>query len=78
MDLFAEVMSISAYFTETHGERLAAEAGIDADALVVDLDSIKESLGLREDSLSYAELMERRQLIRSRVRGEGRRSRRAS
>ncbi|HEX4904726.1 MAG TPA: AarF/UbiB family protein [Acidimicrobiales bacterium] len=79
MDLFAEVMSISAYFTETHGERLAADAGIDPDSLVVDLDSIKESLGLADDSLSYADLMERRKLIRSRVRGgAGRRGRRAS
>jgi len=78
MDLFGEVMSISAYFTETHGERLAADAGIDAEALVVDLDSIKTSLGLHDDELSYADLMERRQLIRSRVRSGGRRSRRAS
>jgi ubiquinone biosynthesis protein len=68
MDLFAEIMEISAYFTETHGERLAHEAGIDPSDLVVDLDSIKRSLGLPEDDLTYADLQARRDLIRSRFR----------
>jgi ubiquinone biosynthesis protein len=68
MDLFAEVMEISAYFTDTHGERLAREAGIDPSDLVVDLDSIKRSLGLPEDDLSYADLQARRELIRKRLR----------
>ncbi|MDP1818975.1 MAG: AarF/UbiB family protein [Acidimicrobiales bacterium] len=68
MDLFAEIMEISTYFTETHGERLAREAGIDASDLVVDLDSIKRSLGLPEDDLSYADLQARRELIRKRLR----------
>jgi hypothetical protein len=62
-------MTISAYFTETHGERLALDAGIDPSALVVDLDGIKESLGLTDESLSYADLRERRQVIRQRLRG---------
>ena len=68
MDLFAEIMEISAYFTEAHGERLAREAGINASDLVVDLDSIKRSLGLPEGGLSYADLQGRRELIRKRLR----------
>lgn len=69
MDLFGEVMAISAYFTETHGERLAREAGLDPADLVVDLEGVKQALGLPEDGLSYADLQARRQLIRQRVRG---------
>ena len=68
MDLFGQIMEISAYFTQTHGERLAAEAGISADQLVVDLDVLKRSLGLpTEEGLSYKDLQARRELIRKRL-----------
>ena len=33
LDLFAEIASISMYFAETHGERIAEEVGLDPDAL---------------------------------------------
>jgi ubiquinone biosynthesis protein len=70
IDLLSEIIDISAYFTETHGERLAQEAGIDPEALQVDLDGIKESLGLGDmTTLSYRDLQARRELIRSRFRG---------
>ncbi len=71
MDLFAEIMQISAYFTQTHGERLAAEVGLDAGDLVVDIDSIKRSLGMSGQELSYADLQARRELIRRRFDGRG-------
>ena len=69
IDLLTEVIGISAYFTETHGERLAQEAGIDPEALQVDLDGIKASLGLADvEALSYRDLQSRRDLIRRRFR----------
>lgn len=69
IDLLNEVIAISSYFTETHGERLAQEAGIDPAALQVDLDGIKQSLGFGEvDALSYRDLQSRRDLIRRRFR----------
>lgn len=70
IDLFGEIIGISAYFTETHGERLAQEAGIDPTALQVDLERVEQSLGLGDvTELSYRDLQARRELIRSRVRG---------
>ena len=37
LDLFAEIATISMYFAETHGERIAAEVGIDPDVVRVRL-----------------------------------------
>ena len=69
MDLFGEIMEISAYFTQTHGSRLAKAAGISEDDLVVDIEVLKRSLGLPEqEGLSYKDLQARRELIRRRFR----------
>ena len=37
LDLFAEIANISMYFAETHGERIAADVGIDPDVVRVRL-----------------------------------------
>jgi len=70
LDLFAEVAHISEYMAVTHGERIAATIGIDPTAIEMDLTGIKASFGVdpnEVDSLSYRELQERRELIRSRL-----------
>ncbi len=69
LDLFAEIAGISMYFAETHGERIAEEVGLDPDAWDLDLTGIKGSFGVDPDTtqtLTYRELQERRELIRSR------------
>jgi ubiquinone biosynthesis protein len=72
IDLFNEIIDISSYFTETHGERLAQEAGMDPATLQFDLDGIKQSLGLGDvTTLSHRDLQARRDLIRSRFRRSG-------
>ncbi|MDP1821263.1 MAG: AarF/ABC1/UbiB kinase family protein, partial [Acidimicrobiales bacterium] len=69
IDLFNEIIGISSYFTEIHGERLAQEAGIDPAALQVDLEGLKQSMGLGDvTELSYRDLQARRDLIRNRFR----------
>jgi ubiquinone biosynthesis protein len=68
LDVFAEIANVSMYFAQTHGERIAAEIGIDPRTYEVDLAGVKGSFGVDPDteSLTYRDLQERRELIRSR------------
>ena len=70
LDLFAEIANISMYFAETHGERIAAEVGIDADNFEFDFSGIQASFGVDPDTtetLTYQDLLERRRIIRERM-----------
>jgi ubiquinone biosynthesis protein len=70
LDLFAEITQISLYFATTHGERIAADVGIDPRKEAVDLTGFKGSLMVgaeEESSLTYRELQRRRELIRERM-----------
>ncbi len=82
LDLIAETFQVASYFATKHGERLAAEAGTDAD-VEINLEGFKASFGLDAsvESLTYEELLERRRIIRERFeehRGSPRRRRRRS
>jgi ubiquinone biosynthesis protein len=70
LDLFAEIAQISMYFADTHGERIAADIGIDPRTYQLDMAGVKASFGLDDstDSLTYRDLQERREIIRSRFR----------
>ena len=70
LDLFAEIAQISMYFATTHGERIAAEVGLDYEqGWEPDLTGMKASFGVDPDvtdHLTYRELQERRAIIRDR------------
>ncbi len=70
LDLFSEIAEISMYFADTHGERIAADIGIDPRTYQLDMAGVKASFGLDDttESLTYRELQERREVIRSRFR----------
>jgi len=70
LDLFAEIAQISMYFAETHGERIAADIGIDPRTYQLDMTGVKASFGLDDstESLTYRDLQQRREVIRSRFR----------
>ena len=70
LDLLAEITQISMYFAQRHGERIATELGIDANAVEFDFDGVKAGFGLEPDveRLTYRELQERRRLIQKRMR----------
>ncbi len=70
LDLFQEVTRIALYFTSRHGERIAAEVGVDPRETAVDLDGLRASLGVPSEveSMSYRDLQARRALIRKRMR----------
>lgn len=69
VDLFSEITRIALYFTQRHGERIAAEVGIDPRDQPVDLEGFKASLGVTNDvqTMSYRDLQARRELIRKRM-----------
>jgi ubiquinone biosynthesis protein len=78
LDLIGETFQIATYFATKHGERLAAETGTTNEPFEIDLDGFKASFGLdaNVESLTYADLQERRKLIRKRFeerRGSARR-----
>jgi ubiquinone biosynthesis protein len=70
LDLFAEIAHISLYFATTHGEKIAADVGIDPRATPVDLTSIRGSFGVTDEttSLTHRELLRRRELMAERMR----------
>ncbi|HEC10823.1 MAG TPA: AarF/ABC1/UbiB kinase family protein [Acidimicrobiales bacterium] len=74
IDLIAEVQSIAMHFAMTHGQQIARDSGMVVDADSIDMTGIKASMGLEADveSLTWAELRARRELIIKRM-GEGRR-----
>ena len=77
VDLFGEVAHISMYFATKHGERIAADVGIDPREHEIDLSGMKASMGITDDreTITMRELEERRRIIRERMQGR-RKSRR--
>lgn len=70
LDLFAEIVTISTYFAEHHGERIAAEIGLDEESFAFDFTGLQASFGAdleTTDSLTYEDLLERRAIIRDRM-----------
>lgn len=72
LDILGEIMHVFTYFQEHHGERLAAELGMDPnERLEINMDSVRGSMGIDEqiDTLTYAEVKARRDLISQRMKG---------
>ena len=70
LDVLQEIATISMMFAERHGERLAADLGIEASAVEFDLDGVKAQMGLESEveGITYRELQARRDLINKRMR----------
>jgi ubiquinone biosynthesis protein len=66
LDLFSEIAQISLYFATRHGDRIAADVGIDPRAVELDMTGVKASFGLEADAegLTHRQLQERRETIR--------------
>jgi ubiquinone biosynthesis protein len=66
IDLLGEVAVIAAYFAQHHGERIAAEVGVDVRSTPIDLDGLRASMGLSTDTreISYREIQARREVLR--------------
>jgi len=68
VDIFAELTAIATYFATHHGERIAADIGLDPRRMSVDLDGLRASMGLDPavTSITHRELEARRATIRGR------------
>jgi len=75
LDIFGEIAEITMHFATTHGERIAAEIGLDPDAWQLDMTGVKASFGVDDsvEKLTYRDLQERRTLIRERLESQRRR-----
>jgi ubiquinone biosynthesis protein len=71
LDLFATVTDIGMHFATVHGAKIAADVGMVIDPSKLDITSFKSSIGVDAsvDSMTYAELQERRALIAKRMDG---------
>jgi ubiquinone biosynthesis protein len=76
LDLFAEIGEIATYFAVQHGDKIAADVGIDPRRMEVDLTGVKASMGIDSsvEGITYRDLQKRRETIRHRF--EDRRRRR--
>jgi ubiquinone biosynthesis protein len=78
LDILEEVQKVHAEIAARHGQRLAAELGLDPEiANQFDLDSIKAAMGLSAnvEKLTYRDVLQRREIIRDRLEEKRRRSR---
>lgn len=66
IDLLGEIAVIAAYFAQHHGDRIAAEVGVDVRSTPIDLDGIRASIGLSPDTrqITYREIQQRREILR--------------
>jgi ubiquinone biosynthesis protein len=66
LDILGEIESVHREIAIRHGERLAAEMGIEANLATYDSDSMKAALGLDAsvERLNYRDVQERRATIR--------------
>ncbi|MFN8052983.1 MAG: AarF/UbiB family protein [Acidimicrobiales bacterium] len=72
LDLLSEFAELSMHLATNYGPQIAAELGVDPSTLAADREAIKASFGIVDpeiDTVTYAELQERRELIRKRLAG---------
>jgi len=71
LDILQEIADITMYFATTHGERIAAQVGMDATAWELDMEGVKAGFGIADDidRLTYRDLQARREVIRKRLEG---------
>jgi ubiquinone biosynthesis protein len=66
LDIFGEIAAISIYFASHHGDRIAADVGIDPRGIELDMTGVKASFGISDDTegLTHRQLQQRRETIR--------------
>jgi ubiquinone biosynthesis protein len=76
LDILAEIMHVFMYFQERHGARLAVELGLDPEhRFEIDMGSVRGAMGIADeiDTLTYADVKARRDLIAQRMQGRKKR-----
>jgi ubiquinone biosynthesis protein len=80
LDILAEIANVSVHFATTHGERIAADLGLDPSTYEVDLSNVRAAMGVAEleGGVTYRDIQARRELIRQRLQARERRRDRAT
>ena len=70
VDILGEILAVMTYFTEHHGDRIAREVGVDLAETPIDLEGYRAAMGFPDetDPITFHDLQERRELIRTRLR----------
>jgi ubiquinone biosynthesis protein len=74
LDIIGEIGNVSMHFATAHGERLAGELGMEPGTYKLDLAGVRAGFGFEEGTegaVTYRELQERREIIRSRLQKRG-------
>ncbi|MEL7156986.1 MAG: AarF/UbiB family protein [Actinomycetota bacterium] len=72
LDMFSVVTNIATHFATSHGAAISAQLGMAGQTWEVDADGLKAGFGVdpaQQETLTYAELRDRRSLIRKRLSG---------
>lgn len=69
LDILGEIQHVQQYFVQTYGAQIIADLGITSDNLDLNVDAIKNSIGVADDveSLTYKDLLRRRDTIKKRM-----------
>ena len=75
VDMFQEMATVMGYFSETHGEQIMRDIGLDASKIEIDVDGMKAQLGLGDDveSLTFRDMQERQKDMMDQMRKTRRR-----
>jgi ubiquinone biosynthesis protein len=70
VDILGEIVAVATYFSEKHGARIARDIGLDVAGAPVDVDGYRAAFGLDDgqESFTFRDLQERREVIRERLR----------
>jgi ubiquinone biosynthesis protein len=70
LDLLSMAMGTATYFATAHGDRIMADAGVDPRKLAVDVETVRQGMGLPAgiERFTGRDLQERRELIARRMR----------
>jgi ubiquinone biosynthesis protein len=69
VDILGELVAIITYFTDHHGARIARDIGFDLATAPIDVDGYRAAMGFTDptETITFNELQQRRELIRSRL-----------
>ncbi len=69
VDILGEILAVVTYFTERHGDQIARDIGVELLERPVDLDGYRAAMGFtqEDESITFRDLQERRELIRRRL-----------
>jgi ubiquinone biosynthesis protein len=69
LDILGEIQHVYQYFVQTYGAQIISELGISQDALNLDMDAVRSSMGVsdRVDELTYQDILKRREIIKKRM-----------